>query len=37
MERLLLKYKHENNIHQHEKLPNNEPHKFVLNVSQILD
>ena len=35
IEQLLLKYKHESNIYEHRK--KNEPHKFVLNLSQRLD
>ena len=37
IEQLFLKYKHGNNIHEHEKSKTNEPHKFVLNLPQRLD
>ena len=37
IEQLLLKYKHRNNIMDTEKSKTNEPHKFVLNLSQRLD
>ena len=37
IEQLLSKYKHGNNIHEHGKQQANEPHKFVLNLSQRLD
>ena len=37
IEQLLLKYKHGNNIHEHKNSKPNEPHKFVLNLSQRLD
>ena len=36
IEQLLSKYKHGNNIHEHEKGKTNEPHKFVLNLLQRL-
>ena len=38
IEQLFLKYKHGDNIHEHGKQKTNEPHKYVLNLSQrILD
>ena len=33
----MSKYQQRNNIHELEKLPTNESHKFVLNLSQRLD
>ena len=35
-EQLFSKYKHGNNIHEHENSKTNERHKFVLNMSQKL-
>ena len=37
IEQLLFKYQHGNNIQEHRKQQTEEPHKFVLNLSQRLD
>ena len=36
-EQLLLKYKHENNIHEDGNRKTNKPYKFILNLPQRLD